>query len=197
MPRPRAFDESRLIDAAVELFWAKGYTRASLGDLTAQTGVTNGSLYQAFGTKWGLFLTAYRVYCDRRAAVVAEALGQQRSGIDETLSAYFDAIVDDCAAHPDRRGCLMLNTISEFGTNDDVAAISTQTMAAMEHSVSRALRRVAPPAVGDAEIDLFASQTVALSQALIQLSRVGRHPADLRRMGRSAAAATQIALLAA
>jgi TetR/AcrR family transcriptional repressor of nem operon len=194
MPRPRAFDESRLIDAAIELFWAKGYTHVSLAELTAQTGVTNGSLYQAYGTKWGLFLVAYRVYCGRRAAVVAEAVAERREGVEKTLRAYFDAIVDDCMGQPDRRGCLMLNTISDFGTNADVAAISSQTVEAMDRTVSQALRRVAPRGASDADIDAHASQAVALSQALIQLSRLGRDPDGLRRIGQTAASSTQLAL---
>ena len=196
MPRPRAFDEPHLIDAAIELFWAKGYRAVSLADLTSQTGVTNGSLYQAYGNKWGLFLVAFGVYCERRVAVVTSAFDEQRDGVGETLRAYFDAIVDDCLAHPDRRGCLMLNTISEFGTNAAVAEISTKTVDAMERAVQQALARVAPRHASNADVAASSAQTVALSQALILLSRIGRDHEDLRTIGRNAASATEMALLA-
>lgn len=197
MPRPRAFDEDVLLDAAIELFWVRGYRGASLADLSAVTGVTNGSLYQAYGSKWALFLVVYRRYCGRRLAVVTGVLDEERVGIEDTLTAYFDAIVDDCLAHPDRRGCLMLNTISELGTDPDIATISAQTVDAMEAAVAGALVRAAPRATEPAMIAASAAQAVALSQALIQLSRMGREPADLRRIGGHAAASTQHLLQAA
>ena len=197
MPRPRTFDEDVLLDAAIELFWVHGYQGASLADLSAETGVTNGSLYQAYGSKWALFLVAYRRYCGRRLAVVTGVFDEERVGIEDTLNAYFDAIVDDCLAHPDRRGCLMLNTISELGTDADIATISAQTVDAMEAAVAGALMRAAPRATEPAMIAASAAQAVALSQALIQLSRMGREPADLRRIGGQAAASTQRLLQAA
>ena len=198
MPRSRMFDEDALLDAAVEVFWANGYRAASLADLSARTGVANGSLYQAFGSKWVLFLAVYRRYCARRVAVVAGVFDEKRDGIEQTVNAYFDAIVDDCTSHPDRRGCLMLNTISEFGTNTEIAAISAETVDQMEAAVSQALSGVTPlEGFEPAEIAASAAHIVALSQALIQLSRMGRDDKDLRRIGTRAAAAIQRQLLAA
>ncbi|WEO76453.1 TetR/AcrR family transcriptional regulator [Cryobacterium sp. SO2] len=191
MSRPRTFDEDTLLDAAVELFWVHGYKGASLTHLSAETGVTNGSLYQAYGSKWALFLAAYRRYCATRVAVVVGAFTEERDGIERTVNAYFDAIVDDCLAHPDRRGCLMLNTISELGTDADITRISAGTVDAMEAAVAGALVRVTPPAADPAMITASAAHVVALSQALIQLSRMGRAPEDLRRIGGQAAASTQ------
>ncbi|RFA15551.1 hypothetical protein B7R22_06925 [Subtercola boreus] len=197
MPRSRMFDEDTLLDAAVELFWVHGYRAASLADLSARTGVANGSLYQAFGSKWVLFLAVYHRYCARRVAVVARVFDEKRDGIEQTVNAYFDAIVDDCASHPDRRGCLMLNTISEFGTNTEIAAISTETVDQMEAAVFRGLSGVTAQGFEPAEIAASAAHIVALSQALIQLSRMGRDDKDLRRIGTRAAASIQRQLLAA
>ncbi|WP_172582251.1 TetR/AcrR family transcriptional regulator [Subtercola boreus] len=191
------FDEDTLLDAAVELFWVHGYRAASLADLSARTGVANGSLYQAFGSKWVLFLAVYHRYCARRVAVVARVFDEKRDGIEQTVNAYFDAIVDDCASHPDRRGCLMLNTISEFGTNTEIAAISTETVDQMEAAVFRGLSGVTAQGFEPAEIAASAAHIVALSQALIQLSRMGRDDKDLRRIGTRAAASIQRQLLAA
>ncbi|MBF4573426.1 TetR/AcrR family transcriptional regulator [Herbiconiux sp. VKM Ac-1786] len=197
MGRARAFDEAALLDAAIEVFWVRGYRSASLTEVSAASGVTNGSLYQAFGSKRELFLAAYRRYCARRAAVVESVFLVPHAGVQETVAAYFDTIVDDCLAHPDRRGCLMLNTVSELGTDGEIAGISSRTVDAMEAAVARALGAVAPRSLDPGELALSAAQIVALSQALIQLSRMGRDPEELRRMGRRAARSAERVLRAA
>ncbi|NQX33568.1 TetR/AcrR family transcriptional regulator [Herbiconiux sp. VKM Ac-2851] len=197
MGRARAFDEAALLDAAIEVFWVRGYRAAFLSEVSAASGVTNGSLYQAFGSKRGLFLAAYRRYCVRRAAVVESVFLVPHAGVREAVAAYFDTIVDDCLSHPDRRGCLMLNTVSELGTDTEIAAISSRTVDAMEAAVARALGTVAPRSLDPGELALSAAQIVALSQALIQLSRMGRDPEELRRMGRRAASTAERVLQAA
>jgi len=197
MPRSRKFDENSLLDAAIELFWVHGYAATSLAQVSTATGVTNGSLYQAYGSKRALFLAAYRKYCAQRVAIVADVFTRERPGIEQAVTAYFDAIVANCAAHADRRGCLMLNTISELGTDPDIADISSATVDAMEDAVAEGLCRVVPRSADAADITVSAAQIVALSQALIQLSRMGRDHAALRRIGAQSAAATERLLQAA
>ena len=43
-----------VLDAAAELFDARGYAAVSIGDLTAASGVSNGSIYHHFGAKDGV-----------------------------------------------------------------------------------------------------------------------------------------------
>ena len=62
MARPREFDESAVIDRAMQQFWAHGYEATSVDDLCAVTGLNRSSLYRAFGSKRDLLdiaLTAY------------------------------------------------------------------------------------------------------------------------------------------
>jgi AcrR family transcriptional regulator len=46
----------------MELFWAKGYDRTSMSDLTAAMGINSPSLYAAFGCKEELFREAVALY---------------------------------------------------------------------------------------------------------------------------------------
>ncbi|WP_456677935.1 TetR/AcrR family transcriptional regulator [Bradyrhizobium sp. RDM12] len=55
MSRPREFDETEVMDKALELFWRQGYEGTSLNDLLDATGLTKSSLYAAFGSKEDLF----------------------------------------------------------------------------------------------------------------------------------------------
>src|SRR5512138_3569574 len=60
--RPRSFDRDAALDAAVKVFWSRGYEGASLAELTEAMGINPPSLYAAFGDKEGLFLEAAARY---------------------------------------------------------------------------------------------------------------------------------------
>lgn len=197
MPRKRSFDEDALLDAAIELFWVKGFRAASLPELSAVTGVGNGSLYQAFGSKSELFLAAFRRYCDGRVALVAASVAGSHDGVAGLLDDFYRAIVADCLGHVDRRGCLMLNAIAELGSQAEVADIASATVDAMRTELARALAQASGRDRGDAEIGVAADHAVALSQALIHLSRLDRSEAELRRIGHHAAVAADLTLRAA
>ena len=64
MPRPREFDETTALEAALECFWQRGYEATSVRDLAASMGLTAPSLYNAFGDKQQLFARALERYLD-------------------------------------------------------------------------------------------------------------------------------------
>ncbi len=198
MTRTRTFDEEALLDAAIDLFWVEGYRGASLSVLSASSGVANGSIYQAYGSKRDLFLLAFRRYCARRVAIVDQVITERtHPSVEDIARALLSAIVDDCVRHPDRRGCLMLNMMGELGTDADVARIGLETIEAMEAAVAHALRETTSRAVSDSEISASAATLVGLAQTLIQLHRLGRDTADLQPIVELAAATAGAHLRAA
>lgn len=58
MGRSRGFDEDQVLASAADLFLRLGYEGASVDDLVGATGLHRGSLYNAFGSKRGLFVAA-------------------------------------------------------------------------------------------------------------------------------------------
>ncbi|GAA2018388.1 helix-turn-helix transcriptional regulator [Nakamurella flavida] len=60
MGRTRSFDEAEVLGRAAKSFLATGFEGTSLDDLVRSTGLHRGSLYQAFGSKRGLFVAALR-----------------------------------------------------------------------------------------------------------------------------------------
>src|SRR5439155_18551737 len=72
--QPRSFDLDKALDAALQVFWRKGYEGASLSDLTQAMGINRPSLYAAFGDKETLFRKALDRYAEGPAAYVGEAL---------------------------------------------------------------------------------------------------------------------------
>jgi len=51
MARPREFDETTVLEAAMNCFWAQGFEQTSVRDLAEWMGITGASLYNAFGDK--------------------------------------------------------------------------------------------------------------------------------------------------
>ncbi|MFE7745692.1 TetR/AcrR family transcriptional regulator [Nocardia sp. NPDC057455] len=192
MGRPRQFDESNLLDAATELFWSKGFDSTSVEDVSLATGVGNGSIYSAYGSKQGLFLAAFERYCGRRARLVREAIGSAGGSARAAVRALYQAIIEDCAEQPDRRGCLMINSIAQLATRiPEVATIGGRTTTEMEQGVADRLRPAMRAAGDDDEATLSAvsANVVVVAQGLIQLSRLGTSSQRLREIADVSSAA--------
>ncbi|MET0448888.1 MAG: TetR/AcrR family transcriptional regulator [Aeromicrobium sp.] len=172
MARPRQFDEQQLLDAATDLFWSKGFDATSIDDVSAATGVGNGSIYAAYGSKMGLFLLAFERYCDQRAAFVEEVMGSSHGSARDAAHDFFDAIIADCAGQPGRRGCLMVSSVALLTPRvPEVATLSRRATDRMEHSLAARLSAVLDrPAE---ELSALSAHLVLVSQGLIQLSRQG------------------------
>ncbi|AYG60675.1 TetR/AcrR family transcriptional regulator [Rhizobium jaguaris] len=117
MARPRQFDEDRVLDAAGEIFWAKGYEATSTRDLTDRMALTHASLYNAFGDKRGLYLKALQRYLDRNLrSRIARMEATYSPGL--TIVGYFEEIVERSLADAEHRGCLLVNTALEARSDD-------------------------------------------------------------------------------
>lgn len=177
MGRIRRFDEQRLLDCAQEAFWTTGYDRTSIEQVSAASGVGNGSIYAAYGTKLGLFLAVFERYCEGRVSLVQDVVNRHEGDFESAVADYLDAIVADCTSHDDRRGCLMLNSIAELGSRfPEVLIIGNRTVTAMEASVGTRVRAGVDGGeilLDPDDVDAMSAHIVLVSQGLIQLSRLG------------------------
>jgi TetR/AcrR family transcriptional repressor of nem operon len=60
--RYKQFDPDEVLDAALDLFWRRGYAGTSTADLVAETGIARASLYATFHSKHELYLRALDHY---------------------------------------------------------------------------------------------------------------------------------------
>jgi AcrR family transcriptional regulator len=82
----------RVLDAAAELIEARGYDDVSIGDLTAASGVSNGSIYHHFGSKEGvlarLVLDALSDYQGKVLALLEEHETDARGAINGLVALH-------------------------------------------------------------------------------------------------------------
>ncbi|WP_328610078.1 TetR/AcrR family transcriptional regulator [Amycolatopsis sp. NBC_00345] len=122
MPRPREFDETVALEGAMNAFWAHGYEATSTQDLCDATGLGRSSVYNTFTSKHVLFQRALEHYTERGVRYRAKALEPAEDGLDAIRLLLTDLIDDELGNG--RRGCLIVNTVAEFGTTD--AEITTR-----------------------------------------------------------------------
>jgi len=115
--RPREFKDEAVIDAAMEVFWEKGYEASSTQELCERTGLGKGSLYNAFGSKHELFEQVLRRYSQIGLDRSIEILGRPIP-VKERLRALFMWAIDMDFADPNHRGCLAVNVSMERAGRD-------------------------------------------------------------------------------
>lgn len=117
MARPREFDETEALNAAVVTFWSGGYEATSVRDLAASMGLTCASLYNAFGDKRALFRRALDHYVRTGFAARARDF-ESRLPPQAALVAFLHDIVARSLDDPDRKGCLLVNSALELAPHD-------------------------------------------------------------------------------
>jgi AcrR family transcriptional regulator len=89
--RPISFDKEAALEAAMLLFWERGYEGTSMADLTNAMGLNPSSIYAAFGDKHALFQLAVKRYTEMRAQYGGKAL--EEPTLERVVRALFDSTV--------------------------------------------------------------------------------------------------------
>lgn len=118
--RPRKFDADEALEAAMQVFWKRGYESASTKELMDAMGINAGSMYSTFGDKDALFEKAFAHY-ERTVFSKASALLKSDGSPLERVRTLVGCWAE-FMAHPDCKGCLVSHTVSEFGGSDHKVA---------------------------------------------------------------------------
>ena len=115
--RPREFDADDARDIAMRLFWSQGYDATSLNDLLSAMGLSKSSFYQTFESKLSLFESCLNRYREMLVGTMTAGLANAPSAIEFINFAIVD-VANDTSDPLGRRGCLMMNTATEFAQRD-------------------------------------------------------------------------------
>jgi len=115
--RPKAFDPDKALDAALRVFWGKGYEGTSLADLTAAMGINKPSLYATFGDKATLFHKVVDHYMRQQSGLWDGAfrLPTAKGSIARILTSVADALTSGKNPH----GCLLVQAALSCGAEAD------------------------------------------------------------------------------
>lgn len=116
MARPREFDETTVLEAAMNCFWAQGFGQTSMRDLAEQMGITNASLYNAFGDKRSLYRQAFVYYLTQ---TVRDRIARfEKLPPATAVQAFFEEIIERSVDDELRRGCFLVNAALELAPYD-------------------------------------------------------------------------------
>jgi TetR/AcrR family transcriptional repressor of nem operon len=181
MGRPREFDEQKVLEAAVDVFWAKGFEATSTRDLTECTGLTQSSIYAAYHDKRGIFLRALQHYLKILHERIERLEATKTPG--GAIGGFFREVVDRSLADPLHRGCMLVNTALEATADDpELQRFVADETAAIEAFFRRCL--VAGERAGEISLssspEAHARHLLAVLLGLRVLARVCPSPKVLK-----------------
>ncbi|MEM5500315.1 helix-turn-helix domain-containing protein [Ahrensia kielensis] len=125
MARAANYDRDAALDAAMAVFWRKGYHATSLKDLEATLSMKPGSIYAAFESKENLYLLAIERYFETSRQGFRAKMMQFESPL-EGLAAQFQNYVSLADADPSRRSCMLMKTLVDTKSTDPKIAEASQ-----------------------------------------------------------------------
>ncbi|WP_031224063.1 TetR/AcrR family transcriptional regulator [Streptomyces roseochromogenus] len=110
----------RALDAAEELFYARGVQSVGMDELRGASGVSLKRLYQLFPAKEQL-VAAYLARRDQRWRERLAAHVARQQDVRERIPAVFDWL-EEWFGEPGFRGCAWINAHGELGATSDLVA---------------------------------------------------------------------------
>lgn len=168
MARTRLFDEKTVLSGAMNAFRRQGFGGVSIKDLEQATGLTSGSIYNAYGDKDGLYRAAFRHYID---AVIRKRLATytgKEAGLDG-LERLFLSLLEHSPTG--EHGCLLTNAAVEFGAESSAASDGVEEgFALLKRGIEEVVLRTLPPE----RAPLITARLLLLYQGMLVLIRAGQ-----------------------
>ncbi|MEH6725068.1 MAG: helix-turn-helix domain-containing protein [Hyphomicrobiales bacterium] len=174
MSRSAPYDRDTAIDAAMALFWQKGFHATSLKDLEAKLAMKPGSIYAAFTSKEKLYLLALERYFTQSRSGFQEQVARAASPLEalaDHVRAYARLAPDDRS----RQACMLTKTLIDTNATDPSITAKTrdyltamQTEFAAVFAAAKEAGELAESADPDRLARRFQANVTALRLALHQ-----------------------------
>ena len=117
MVRTREFDPGAALNAATQVFTARGYSNTSIDDVVKATGVSRYGIYGTFGNKRELFEQALERYTEQMGKASFLRLLEPDSLLAD-IRHTFEARVSHMFESQEKNGCLVVFTAMELAPRD-------------------------------------------------------------------------------
>lgn len=139
--RPKIYDETAILDKAVDVFWEKGYANATADDLLAAMGIGKGSFYFAFkGGKEELF----RKSMERVVELNFRSLREALDSCDDPVQFIRDFFISLSGNESPigNKGCYFGNALIQVSANDSgLKLIAAQYLHLLEEIFAEAVQK--------------------------------------------------------
>ncbi len=128
----------------MRVFWSLGYEATSMADLRAALGLTQASLYAAFGSKEALFREAVELY-QRTDGITTERALSADLPTREAVRTMLQGAVDAFTARGAPGGCLVVLgtvncTVENRTVQQHLASLRSQTVRSLMRRIKRGVR---------------------------------------------------------
>lgn len=174
MARAREFDIDEVLDKAMQLFWAKGYSATSMVELEQGLGINKFSLYNTFGNKHDLYMATLKRYEKKITSQLVKLLTEGESGLD-AIDRSLDFLGQSLHTQFDKRGCFLLNSGCELGAHDAEVSAKVQSMVGnIEDAYYQALSTAQKRGELSSSLNLqdFARFLLALNNGIVTVSKL-------------------------
>lgn len=187
--RPAGFVLHDALEAAVRVFWAKGYDAAPVDLLSREMGMPKASIYVQFGDKEGLFLAAIGHYSQTRTSKVAARL-DSGGNLSSDLSSFFKGVIALATSFKEAPGCLVSCVLADAaGASPRMRAELAQRYNAVEERLSQRLKRARREGElpDGTDIAAHAAMLAAIARGITLQARAGVSARRLAPVARVAA----------
>ncbi len=119
----RSNKREKLLNAAAEAFWQKGYTATSLADIANQSGISLGNIYYYFKTKTAFAEGVAEIYITASKEAL-EAIDKNFEKPEHKLTAFINLLKESAESRTEK-GCPLANAIRDFSKNAPEASQKT------------------------------------------------------------------------
>lgn len=171
----------RILDAAEELYYAKGYAAVGMDELRAAAGVSLKRVYALFPSKNDIIKDVLGRKHDEWESMLTSAVGEAGDDSRARLLAVYDFLQVWFSAD-DFRGCAFINAFGELGgTIPEVAQIVRDHKASFQEYMAQLVAETGAPAVLAAQLAILAegAQSTAAISADPQVAAQARGAAEV------------------
>jgi AcrR family transcriptional regulator len=184
--RPAVFDRAVALQAAMRLFWERGYEGTSFDDLISAMGISASSFYNSFGSKEALYCEATRSYLEWSGQWFFAILNDPSIDTRTAFARLFEATAEEFTRGDHPLGCM----IALAGTHCPPGMSNIRDMMAEHRAFSEsamAARIRSGVANGDVpedtDCDMLAAYYSAVARGLAVQARDGASREKLARIG--------------